>query len=77
MKKILAKMKWGLYCNLSRKIESYIPEKYHPYVQVVPTTKTDATNGRLDIVSIELHIPHDLTKKLMWYLKVWRKSDES
>lgn len=68
MKKLFERVKWKMYCNLSRRLTELIPEEYGPSVDVVPSTKEDDK----DIVIIGVRIPHSVTRKLMWHFKVWR-----
>ena len=69
MKKIFAEIQHKWYRRLSNKIESYIPKEYKPLVAIAPSIDKDT-----DMVMITLHIPHDLVKKLMWSLKVWKEN---
>ena len=65
---------WKVYEKLSHKIEKTIPEKYHPHIEILPTpVKDKESNEKMDWVSFYVYIPHSITKKLMWYFRIWRK----
>ena len=68
MRRLFAHIQQKWYHRLSDKIERYIPEEYDPLIAIVPSV-----DDNRDVVMITLHIPHELTKKLMWVFKPWRK----
>lgn len=68
MKKIFAKIQHKWYRRLSNKIESYIPKEYKPLVAITPSSVDT------DMVTIVVHVPHGLVKKLMWSFKVWKEN---
>ena len=67
MKKWFCNLKHKLYRRLSDRLENYIPKEYEPMIVISPTLSNEK-----DLVIINLKVPHDLTKKLMWTFKVWR-----
>lgn len=67
MKRRLEKLYLRLYRNLSNKLTGFLPKEMEPEVMILPSDKKDQ-----DICVIAIHIPHDLVKKLMWSMKVWR-----
>lgn len=67
MKRLFADIQHKWYRRLSDKLERCIPEEYDPLIAIAPSIDSDK-----DMVMITLHIPHDLIKKLMWSMKVWR-----
>lgn len=66
MKKACARFKRRLYSNLEGKLEALLPEQVNPRILVVPYEKDT------DFVTVTFTIPHKVTRKLMWYFKVWR-----
>ncbi len=73
MKKWRTKLRLKLYDNLALKIQGLLPKDFDPVVDILPPLPPYKKECK-DLVVIQLRIPHDLTKKLMWALKPWKEN---
>lgn len=69
MKKWRDRIRLKLYNNLALQLQGLLPQDFDPVIDILPPYK----KGGRDLVVIQLRIPHDLTKKLMWAFKPWKE----
>ena len=70
MKRWRERIRLKLYNNLAIQLQGLLPKDFDPVVDIIPPVK----KGDKDLVVIQLRIPHDLTKKLMWAFKPWKEN---
>lgn len=70
MKRWRERIRLRLYQNLAIQLQGLLPKDFNPVVDILPPCK----KGGKDLVVIQLRIPHDLTKKLMWAFKPWKEN---
>ena len=72
MKRHYMRLRWKLYRNLSKKLTHLIPEEYRAQASVDILESIE--KGEDDMLIITFKLPHSLTRKLMWSLKVWKEN---
>lgn len=70
MKRWRERIRLRLYQNLAIQLQGLLPKDFDPVVDILPPLK----KGDKDLVVVQLHIPHNLTKKLMWVFKPWKEN---